>query len=54
MENVGEALQFGREALEVLFRFEEASGRIARLRTYAFCPETMRAAGGAPGSDASR
>lgn len=35
----------GREALEVLFRFEEEDGRIARLRTYAFCPETMRAAG---------
>ncbi len=35
----------GREALEVIFRFEEQDGRIARLRTYAFCPETMRAVG---------
>jgi RNA polymerase sigma-70 factor (ECF subfamily) len=39
----------GREALEVVFRFEERQGRIARLRTYAFCPETMRAVGEALG-----
>lgn len=39
----------GREALEVVFRFEEEGGRIARLRTCAFCPETMRAAGEALG-----
>lgn len=39
----------GREALEVVFRFEEQDGRIARLRTYAFCPETMRAVGQALG-----
>ncbi len=39
----------GREALEVVFRFEEQDGRIARLRTYAFCPETMRAVGKALG-----
>src|SRR5262249_35199433 len=35
----------GREALQVVFRFEECDGRIARLRTYGFCPETMRAVG---------
>ena len=29
------------EALQVVFRFEEQDGRIARLRTYGFCPETM-------------
>jgi len=34
-----------REALQVVFRFEEQGGRIARLRTYGFCPETMRAMG---------
>jgi RNA polymerase sigma-70 factor (ECF subfamily) len=39
----------GREALEVLFRFEEQDGQIARMRTYAFCPETMRAVGEALG-----
>jgi RNA polymerase sigma-70 factor (ECF subfamily) len=39
----------GREALEGVFRFEEEDGRIARLRTYSFCPETMRAAGEALG-----
>jgi RNA polymerase sigma-70 factor (ECF subfamily) len=32
----------GREALEQVLRFEEQDGRIARLRGYAFCPETMR------------
>jgi len=35
----------GREALQVVFRFEERDGRVARLRTYAFCPETMREVG---------
>ncbi len=39
----------GREALEVVFRFEEQDGRIARLRTYSFCPETMREVGEALG-----
>ena len=39
----------GREALEQIFRFEESDGAIARLRGYAFCPETMRAAGEALG-----
>lgn len=33
----------GREALEQIFRFEEREGKIASLRAYAFCPETMRA-----------
>jgi hypothetical protein len=40
----------GREALEVVFRFEEEGGRIARLRAYSFCPETMRAVGEALGT----
>jgi len=35
----------GREALEQVLRIEEADGRIARLRGYAFCPETMREIG---------
>jgi RNA polymerase sigma-70 factor, ECF subfamily len=36
----------GREALEQVLRIEEADdGRIARLRGYAFCPETMREVG---------
>jgi len=39
----------GREALTVAFRFEEQDGRIARLRIYGFCPETMRALGEAFG-----
>jgi RNA polymerase sigma-70 factor, ECF subfamily len=34
-----------REALEVVFRIDEQDGRIARLRAYSFCPETMRAIG---------
>lgn len=32
----------GREALEQILRLDEVDGRIARLRGYAFCPETMR------------
>jgi RNA polymerase sigma-70 factor (ECF subfamily) len=35
----------GREALEQVIRFDEQEGRIARLRGYAFCPETMRELG---------
>jgi len=35
----------GCEALEVVMRFEEDSGKIARIRAYGFCPETMRAVG---------
>jgi RNA polymerase sigma-70 factor (ECF subfamily) len=35
----------GREALETILRFDEVDGRVARIRGYAFCPETMRAAG---------
>jgi RNA polymerase sigma-70 factor (ECF subfamily) len=37
--------RFGDEALEVVFRFEETDGRIARIRAYGFCPETVRAVG---------
>jgi len=32
----------GRMALEQVLRIDERDGRIARLRGYAFCPETMR------------
>ncbi len=39
----------GREALEQVLRLEEEDGRIARIRGYAFCPETMRAVGEALG-----
>ncbi len=42
---LGFATRRGREALEVILRFDEVEGRIARIRGYAFCPETMRAAG---------
>ena len=35
----------GREALEQVLRIEEVDGKIARLRGYAFCPETMREVG---------
>jgi RNA polymerase sigma-70 factor (ECF subfamily) len=41
--------RWGSEALEAVFRFEEQDGRIARIRIYAFCPETMRAVGEALG-----
>jgi hypothetical protein len=39
----------GREALESVFRFDEQDGRIARIRSYGFCPETIRAIGEAFG-----
>jgi RNA polymerase sigma-70 factor (ECF subfamily) len=39
----------GRESLRAVYRFEEQDGRIARLRIYGFCPETMRALGEALG-----
>jgi hypothetical protein len=39
----------GREALEQVMRIDEEQGRIARLRGYAFCPETMREIGAALG-----
>ena len=43
------ATRWGSEALEVIFRFEEQDGRIARIRAYGFCPETIRAVGEALG-----
>jgi RNA polymerase sigma-70 factor (ECF subfamily) len=43
------ATRWGRESLEVVFRFEEQDGRIARIRAYGFCPETVRAVGEALG-----
>ena len=39
------ATRRGREALEQVLRIDEVNGRIARLRGYAFCPETMREIG---------
>jgi RNA polymerase sigma-70 factor (ECF subfamily) len=33
----------GEEALEAVVRLEEEEGRVRRLRTYSFCPETVRA-----------
>ena len=35
----------GKEALEQVMRFDEQDGRIARLRGYAFCPQTMQEIG---------
>ncbi|HEU4431209.1 MAG TPA: RNA polymerase sigma factor [Myxococcota bacterium] len=46
---LGFATRRGREALEQVMRIDEEAGRIARLRGYAFCPETMREIGGALG-----
>jgi len=43
------ATRWGSEALEVVFRFEEQDGRIARIRVYGFCPDTIRAVGEALG-----
>jgi RNA polymerase sigma-70 factor (ECF subfamily) len=42
---LGFATRRGREALETVIRIEEVDGRIARVRGYAFCPETMREVG---------
>ena len=39
------------EALEQVLRVDEIDGRIARLRGYAFCPETMREIGAALGHE---
>jgi RNA polymerase sigma-70 factor, ECF subfamily len=46
---LGLVVRRGREALEQVLRFEECYGGIARLRGYAFCPETMREVGAALG-----
>lgn len=46
---LGFATRRGREGLETILRFDEADGRIARIRGYAFCPETMREVGKALG-----
>jgi RNA polymerase sigma-70 factor, ECF subfamily len=40
---------WGGEALEAAVRLEEEDGQVARLRSYGFCPETMRALGEALG-----
>ena len=34
--------RWGGEALEGIFRVEDEDGRITRIRSYSFCPETMR------------
>jgi RNA polymerase sigma-70 factor (ECF subfamily) len=46
---LGFATRGGREALEAVLRIEEREGRIARIRAYGFCPETMRVIGEALG-----
>jgi RNA polymerase sigma-70 factor (ECF subfamily) len=43
------ATRRGREALEQVLRLDEHDGRVARMRAYAFCPETMREVGAALG-----
>jgi RNA polymerase sigma-70 factor (ECF subfamily) len=43
---LGMVTRHGREALEQVIRLDEHDGHIARLRGYAFCPETMREVGG--------
>ena len=43
------ATRWGSEALEVVLRLEEQDGRIARIRAYGFCPETVAAVGDALG-----
>ncbi len=35
--------RWGGEALEAAVRLDEEDGRVSRLRSYGFCPETMRA-----------
>jgi RNA polymerase sigma-70 factor (ECF subfamily) len=42
---LGLVVRRGREALEQVLRIEESDDGIARLRGYAFCPETMREVG---------
>lgn len=42
---IGFVTRRGSEALEQVMRIDEDGGRIARLRGYAFCPETMREIG---------
>jgi len=46
---LGLVVRRGREALEQVLRIEERDGGIARLRGYAFCPETIREIGAALG-----
>jgi RNA polymerase sigma-70 factor (ECF subfamily) len=41
----------GRETLEAVVRLEECEGRVARLRSYGFCPEVVRAVGEALGRE---
>lgn len=42
---LGMVTRHGREALEQVIRLDEDDGSIARLRGYAFCPETIREVG---------
>lgn len=41
----------GRESLDAVTRLEEEDGRVARLRSYGFCPETMREVASALGPE---
>ena len=36
------ATRHGSEALELVMRLDEVDGKIARVVSYGFCPETMR------------
>lgn len=45
------ATRQGREALEQVLRIDAVDGRMARLRGYAFCPQTMREIGAALGHE---
>lgn len=42
---LGFATRRGREVLEQVLRLEEKDGCVARIRAYAFCPETMKEIG---------
>lgn len=45
------ATRQGRKALEQVLRIDDVDGRMARLRGYAFCPQTMREIGAALGHE---
>ena len=42
---LGWVTRHGREKVEQVMRFAEVEGAVARIRTYAFCPEAMRELG---------
>ncbi len=45
------ATRHGSEALELVMRIDEVDGKVARLRAYGFCPETMREVAAALGHE---